>query len=87
MPTATERIQDLREEVGAGGLATGSERSLVAKLDAALAALEADRGNVACNTLGAFVNEAQAQVGGRVPTAIADALIAEAEGIRRQLGC
>ena len=87
VPTATERIQDLREEVGDGGLATGSERSLVAKLDAALAALEADRGNVACNTLRAFVNEAQAQAGGRVPTATADSLIAEAEGIRRQLGC
>ena len=87
VPTAAERIEDLGAEVAGAGLQGGIERSLAAKLDRAVAALERERTNVACNTLGAFVNEVQAVRAGHVPVDVAGALIAEAEGIRRQLDC
>jgi hypothetical protein len=87
VPTAAERVQDLREELGGASLGQGTERSLVAKLDSSLRALEGERTNVACNTLQAFVNEVQALGARQSPSATADALIAEAESIRRQLAC
>lgn len=87
VPTAAERVDDLRDEVGGASLGQGTERSLVAKLDAALRALEGERTDAACNTLQAFVNEVQALGARQIPSAAADALVAEAESIRRQLGC
>jgi M6 family metalloprotease-like protein len=87
IPTAAERVQDLSDEVVGASLSQGTERSLVAKLGSALRSLEGERTNVACNTLQAFVNEVVALGDRQIPSATANALIAEAESIRRQIGC
>lgn len=87
VPTAAERIQDLRDDVTSAGLPGGIERSLTKKLDNALARLDAERFDAACNTLQAFVNETAAQRGKHVAAPTADQLIHDAEGIRAQIGC
>ncbi len=87
VPTAAERVEDLGEEVGGASLGQGTEQSLIAKLDASLRALEGERTDVACNTLLAFVNEVRALGDRQIGSATAEALITEAESIRRQLDC
>lgn len=87
VPTPAERVQDLRDEVVGRSLGQGTERSLVAKLDSALRAREGERSNVACKTLEAFSNEVGALGNRVIPAGTADALIAAAQSIRRQLGC
>ncbi|MFP5319824.1 MAG: hypothetical protein ACLGI2_16215 [Acidimicrobiia bacterium] len=87
VPTAAERVEDLRAAVDEAGLHPGTQQSLTAKLESALRALGAERAGVACNLLRAFVNEVSAQPGKKITASVATALVAEAEGIRRQLGC
>src|SRR6266404_3458135 len=69
------------------GLPSGTANSLIVKLQAAASAL--DRGNIqaACGSLGAFLNEVNAQEGKKLTAAQADLLKAEATRIRAVLGC
>src|SRR6266568_7605673 len=69
------------------GLPSGTANSLIVKLQAAAGAL--DRGNIqaACGSLGAFLNEVNAQTGKHLTTAQADLLSVEATRIRAVLGC
>ena len=84
---ATEQINDLLALVDSLRLHPGTANSLVVKLQAAARAL--DRGNIeaACGSLGAFLNEVNAQEGKEVTAAQADLLNDEATRIRAVLGC
>lgn len=84
---ATQTITDLTDAVTGLVLHKGTETSLLAKLDAAMAALAAGDTKTACNNLGAFINEVQAQSGKKIPAPDADALIKLAEQIKTGLGC
>lgn len=79
-----ELLLDLAQDVIALNLQQGIENSLDAKLDAALHALDAINENnyvAAINTLEAFINAVEAQRGGWIPEADADALICAAQVI------
>jgi hypothetical protein len=82
-------IAELLEEVGGLGLPGGIENSLMAKLNAALRALEDENENndaAAVNTLEAFINAVETHRGKKIPEAEADALIAAAQEIIELLG-
>ena len=86
-PPPAEQINGLIALVLGLGLPSGTANSLIVKLQGAASAL--DRGNIqaACGSLGAFLNEVNAQTGKQLTTAQADLLIAEAARIRAALGC
>ena len=82
-----EQINGLIALVQGLGLQSGTANSLIVKLQGAASAL--DRGNIeaACDNLGAFLNEVNAQSGKKLTAAQADLLIAEATRLRAVLGC
>lgn len=65
----------------------GPGRSLAAKVRNAQAALARGDTGAACNILGAFINEVEAQSGESVTSGTAAQLIADATRIRAVLGC
>jgi len=65
----------------------GIQSSLLAKLNAAAAALAADNTATACTKLQDFINECNAQSGKKLSVEQADELIARANEIRASLGC
>jgi subtilisin-like proprotein convertase family protein len=73
-------LADKVATVGTGG-------SLAAKLGAAQALYESGDLAATCGTLQAFVNQVRAQRGKKIAAPLADALIADAEALRSQLGC
>jgi hypothetical protein len=77
-------VADLAASVHALGLLHGIERSLMAKLVGAQQKLDAGHAGAACNTLGAFLNEVNAQK--RIGAGAA-ALSADAQTVRDSLGC
>lgn len=85
--TVVERIEDLRDDVGDAGLPHGTERSLLANLDQALAHFDDEQATPGCNALAAFVNSVEAQAGRHVPADLAEAWTHEAHGIRAQAEC
>jgi len=77
-------LLDLTENIFDLELQRGIENSLLAKLNAALGALEDENENndiAAINCLGAFINAVEAQRGKKIPEADADDMIASAQGI------
>ncbi|MBZ5558643.1 MAG: HYR domain-containing protein [Acidobacteriia bacterium] len=87
---ADDQLASLPALVASLNIKRGIENSLDAKLNAAMAALDAARANAignACNVLGAFVNEVNAQTGKAITAADAASLIAAAQRIRAVLGC
>ena len=88
LSTPVERIADLIVQVQALRLHHGIEDSLLVKLREVQQLLtDADSANDASarGNLGAFIHHLRAQRGKKIPTAAADALIAEAEGILAML--
>jgi probable HAF family extracellular repeat protein len=83
----TEAVDDLIDLVGGMNLHHGIENSLTAKLENALAALEAGDVERACDLLAAFLNEVHAQTGKKIPEADAAILVDEATFVRGLLGC
>jgi hypothetical protein len=83
-PADIESLQDL---VASLSVKSGIKNSLEAKLDAVLAALDGGRVGSACNQLGAFIHEVNAQTGKAITSADAAALIAAATQIQAALGC
>ena len=65
----------------------GIENALLVKLHNALAALEAGSLSEACDLLGAFVNQVEAQAGKKLADADAAQAIGQARAIREMLGC
>ena len=86
-PSPEDQIHDLIVEVTGEGLHHGTERSLLAKLEAALAALE--RGDVAaaCASLQDFISQVNAQDGNKLTAAQAAQYRADATALRAELGC
>jgi hypothetical protein len=68
-------VRDLGAEVEALGLNPGIERSLVAKLDAAAAALERGGSPAAINLLEAFAREVDSRTPAMIPEAAAENLL------------
>jgi uncharacterized repeat protein (TIGR03803 family) len=77
----SQATKNLLALVNSSNLASGTQNSLDAKLNAAIAAF--DRGNATAgdNQLKAFINEVNAQRGKKIDDALADLFIADAEDI------
>ena len=82
-PTITTFASDVR----AFGLPHGTERSLLAKLKAAQANVDAGQLQAACDSMGAFINHVDAQAGKKLTDDQANELVATATVIRQLLGC
>ena len=80
---ATEQLSDLADAVA--GVGPGS--SLVGKVRAIQRYVAAGDTADACATLGAFVNEVNAQAGKKISTAQAASFISQAQDIEAALGC
>jgi hypothetical protein len=65
----------------------GPGNSLAAKIEQAQSYLAAGDTPGTCSTLGAFVNEVDAQSGKHIPTATAGQLVADAQQIQAVLAC
>jgi uncharacterized delta-60 repeat protein len=85
--TPRDRIEDLIALVSSFDLSNGIETSLIVKLRDALVVLDAGETATACEDLGAFVNEVQAQAGRKLTTDQADLLLAAADEVGELLGC
>ena len=77
----------LRMLVGATTLSPDLRRALIAKLDDALKALAAGKTKPSCSALASFASQVQAQRGKAIPTASADAWLADVTAIHNSLGC
>lgn len=86
-PDAAEKIADLQELVTGLGLPKGLTSALNSKLEAALAALDADDTAGACDSLQAFLNKVAAQDGKKLTAAQAEQLSDAANEIRALLDC
>jgi len=84
---AGEQLGDLKGLVTSLNLPKGTNTSLQAKLDDALAAANAGDTTTACTALSDFVNQVSAQSGKKIATADARTLIVEAKTIKAVLGC
>ena len=82
-----EQIDDLMMFVLSINLPPGIENSLIVKLEDAQQELEAGNIAGACDDLGAFINQVQAQAGKKLTTDQANQLVAAASEIRALLGC
>jgi HYR domain/WD40-like Beta Propeller Repeat len=84
---AAEQISTLKEDVAVLGLQRGISQSLQAKLNDALAHLNADRTVPACNKLGEFISEVSAQSGKNIDPGDAQWLTTETNRIKAVLAC
>ena len=80
-------IADLIAEVTGAEIPHGTKRSLLAKLENAQRKVDAGQIAVACNGLGAYLNEVRAQNGKKLPAAYAEDLIPTAMAVQDALGC
>jgi hypothetical protein len=85
--TPPPSIEHLIQEVTDKGLPHGTANSLLAKLNNAQRKVSAGNVAAACGSLGAYINEVQAQSGKKLETEYADALVLEATAVRDSLGC
>lgn len=85
--TPPPSIDHLTQEVTDENLPHGTANSLLAKLDNAQRKVAARNVAAACGSLGAYINEVQAQTGKKLETEYADALVLEATAVRESLGC
>ncbi len=84
---ASEQIGDLKNLVASLNLKAGTNTSLQAKLDDALAAIGAGDKAAACTALGDFINQVNAQAGKKISQSDVDGLITSATRFRTVLGC
>lgn len=84
---ANEQLSKLIDMIASMNLHAGLANSLTTKLDVAQAKLNADNVTAACNMLQAFINEVNAQRGGKLTSSQADQLLAAAQQLRATLGC
>jgi uncharacterized delta-60 repeat protein len=85
--SAQGNINDVITGIKGSGLPAGTKTSLNAKLQAALAALQAGDTAAACSHLQDFLNYVNAQRNKMIPAPEADALTASVTAIRAELGC
>jgi len=80
---ATEQLSDLADAVAG----VGPGKSLTAKVSAIQGYVAVGDTADACATLGAFVNDVNAQTGKKISTAQAASFISQAQNIEAALGC
>ncbi len=81
-------IQNLINEVNASSLTGTQKNGLLAKLNAALTAINSGQQNVACNKLSEFVNSVGVLIGnGSLTSAQGNAWISSANHVRNTIGC
>jgi HYR domain-containing protein len=81
-------IQDLIAEVNASSLTGTQKNGLLAKLNAALTAINGGQTNVACNKLSEFVNNVQSLIShGDLTAAQGNNWILRANKVRNTIGC
>jgi Bacterial pre-peptidase C-terminal domain len=86
--TAADEINDLIAKVRSlPNVPRGTKNALLAKLNAALTALNAHNTATACARMQDFINLVQAQSGKKIPAIVAAGLIADATQIRTTIGC
>jgi len=86
--TAADEINDLIAKVRSlPNVPNGIKNALLAKLNAALTALNAHNTAAACARMQDFINLVQAQSGKKIPAIVAAGLIADATQIRTTIGC
>jgi Bacterial pre-peptidase C-terminal domain len=86
--TAADEINDLIAKVRSlPNVPSGTKNALLAKLNAALTALNAHNTATACARMQDFINLVQAQSGKKIPAIVAAGLIADATQIRTTIGC
>ena len=83
----TQALAALRASVAESAIIPDLRRALLAKLDAAAAALVAGKTKSACSALGDFAKQVRAQRGKAIPTATADDWLAQVAAIRGAAGC
>jgi hypothetical protein len=86
-PDAASQITTVMNLVDSFSLATGTQTSLDAKLEAAQAAVGAGHTTAACGQLTAFINEVTAQAGKGLSTSQASELLDEARRLELVLDC
>jgi hypothetical protein len=82
-----QQLADAIQTVGNLGIPDGTAKSLTKKLQAALEAYNSGDQAGACLKIESFIQEVRAQSGKKIPTADANALIAEAGRIKVAIGC
>ena len=80
-------IASIIDEVTEAGLRHGTARSLLAKPEGAQRKLDAGNVGGAWCSLGAYINEVQAQAGKRFETDYAETLILAATAVRESISC
>jgi alpha-tubulin suppressor-like RCC1 family protein len=85
--TVSQATSDLLTGVSTASLSPDLRKALTTKLRSALDAIAKGRTNAACAALQDFINQVNAQRGKAIPTATADAWIAQATQLRTALGC
>ena len=86
--TSQAVIQNLITSVNASSLTGTQKNGLLAKLNAALSAINGGQQNVACNKLSEFVNNVQALIShGDISAAQGNAWISSANHVRNTIGC
>jgi hypothetical protein len=85
--SVTQTLGALRAAVASSAIIPDLRRALLAKLDAAAAALVAGKTKSACTALGDFAKQVKAQRGKAIPAATADDWLARVAVIRSAAGC
>jgi len=81
-------VQNLINSVQASSLTGTQKNGLLAKLTAALGAIDSGQTNVACNKLDAFINSVQTLIShGDISAAQGNAWISSANHVRNTIGC
>jgi len=84
---AAEQLQDLEIDLSIAGLPSGTQQSLLAKLDAAFASVGGGSIGAACGQLGAFAAAVGAQTGKKLTAVQAAELLAASSRISAVLAC
>ena len=84
---STAALAELRAAVANAALAKDLRRSLLAKLDAAAAALAKNKQGTACAALSDFREQVTSQRGKAIPVATADAWLSATTQIENAIGC
>jgi hypothetical protein len=83
----TDQLNDLIAVVQSFDLPEGTEASLLSKLQDALAAVNASDTASACDSLTAFINASQAQLGKKLTANQVKQLVDSATQVQTDLGC
>ncbi len=85
--SVADQLNDLIGLVQSFNLHDGTEASLITKLQQALAAVNASDTVTACDSLTAFINASQAQLGKKLTADQVNQLVAAATQVKSDLGC